>query len=116
MQRLDVVRGETPDLSELDEVLRPGDLFFMLGYYRRPAAAYELARRRGCRIVEVITGTDEADPSGPTPDFAIRPGWPYRDALVQVPGYDIPILPASGIMQTAIYWAVVAEIAVRVGR
>jgi hypothetical protein len=31
-----------------------------------------------------------------------------------VPGYDIFVLPASGIMQTAIYWAIVAEIATRV--
>ena len=114
MHRLAIVHGETPDLAELEEVLQPGDLFLFLGYYRRPVAAYEVARRRQCRIVEVITGTDDADPAGALPDYIIRPGWRYTDALVAVPGYDICVLPASGIMQTAIYWAIVAEIATRV--
>ena len=111
MHRLAIVHGETPDLAELEEVLQPGDLFLFLGYYRRPVAAYEVARRRQCRIVEVITGTDDADPAGALPDYVIRPGWRYTDALVAVPGYDICVLPASGIMQPAIYWAIVAEIA-----
>lgn len=111
MTPLDVHTGETPDLKELDQKLRPGDLFFFLGYYRRPAKAYETARRRGCQIVEIITGTNEAISSDMLPDYIIRPGWPYTDALVPVPGYDIRILPASGIMQTAIFWAVAGEMA-----
>lgn len=109
MTPLDVHTGETPDLKELDQKLSPGDLFFFLGYYRRPVKAYETARRRGCQIVEIITGTDEAISSDVLPDYTIRPGWPYTDALVPVPGYDIRILPASGIMQTAIFWAVAGE-------
>lgn len=113
MRRLSILHGETPDLAELEKLLQPGDLFFFLGYYRRPVSAYELARRRGCPIVEVIAGTDKAESAGPLPDYVIQPGWPYRDALVAVPGYDISILPASGIMQTAVYWGVVAEIAAR---
>jgi len=121
MRRLDIIHGETPDLTELHEILRPGDLFFFLGYYRRPVPAYELAHRRGCRIVEVITGTDEALTdesalSGPVPDYVIEPGWPYTDALVPLSGYDIRILPASGIVQTAIYWTVIAEITQHLNR
>ena len=61
----------------------------------------------------IITGTDEPVPAGPLPDYIIRPGWPYTDSLVPVPGYDIRILPASGILQTAIYWAVVGEMGKR---
>ena len=98
--------AETPDLSALEKKLRPGDLFFFLGYYRRPVEAYEIVRRRKGQIVEIITGTDEPDPGSPLPDYIIRPGWPYGDSLVPVPGYDIRILPASGILQTAMYWAV----------
>ena len=101
--------AETPDLSALEKKLRPGDLFFFLGYYRRPVEAYEIVRRRKGQIVEIITGADEPDPDDPLPDYIIRPGWPYGDSLVPVPGYDIRILPASGILQTAIYWAVVGE-------
>lgn len=107
---LETFTGETPDLDELGRKLCPGDTFFFLGYYRRPADAYTLARSRGCTIVEVVTGTDQAL-SGPEPDVAIRPGWPYTDALVDVPGYDIRILPASGIVQTAVFWSVVGRMA-----
>ena len=109
MKLLEVRTGETPDVAELEQKLRPGDLFFFLGYYRRPVKAYDVARRVGCSIVEIITGTDEADPGGPLPDYAIRPGWHYTDSLVDVPEYDVRILPASGIMQAAIYWAIVGE-------
>jgi len=121
MRRLDITHGETPDLAELQDVLQSGDLFFFLGYYRRPVPAYELARRRGCRIVEVITGTDEAATdesalSWPVPDYVIEPGWPYTDALVTLPGYDIRILPASGIVQTAIYWTILAGITQHLNR
>lgn len=36
-------------------------------------------------------------------------GWPLTDACVRVPGYDVPILPASGVFQAAIYWALADE-------
>ena len=109
MHRLSQVHGETPSIEELERELRPGDLFFFLGYYNRPREAYALAHERGAIIAEIITGppTD----AGPAPDLIIRPGWPYGDALVTVPQYDIEILPASGIVQTAIYWAVVGTLA-----
>lgn len=110
MQRLEVMSGETPPAAELEARMRPGDLFFFLGYYRRPAKAYEAVRRAGGLIVEVIAGTD-AEPDGPTPDYVIRSRWPYRDSLTPVPGYDVKILPSSGIVQAAIYWAVVGTVA-----
>ena len=109
MHRLSQVHGETPSIEELELKLRAGDLFFFLGYYNRPREAYALARMRGVTIAEVITGP--ATDAGPAPDLVIRPGWPYGDALVAVPQYDVPILPASGIVQTAIYWAVVGALA-----
>jgi len=109
MKPLEVFTGETPDEEELEQKLKNGDLFFFLGYYRRPAKAYEIAQRHKCQIVEIITGTDASVLEGPEPDFVIHPGWHYTDSLVDVPGYDVRILPASGIMQAAIYWAVVGE-------
>ena len=109
MHKLSQVHGETPSTEELERELQQGDLFFFLGYYNRPREAYALAHERGAIIAEIITGppTD----AGPAPDLIIRPGWPYGDALVTVPQYDIEILPASGIVQTAIYWAVVGTLA-----
>ncbi len=109
MRPLERLSGETPSAAELEKRLGPGDLFFFLGYYRRPKAAYETARRAGAIIVEVIAGTDDSSTDGPPPDYFIRPRWPYGDALVPVPTYDVKILPSSGIVQSAIYWAVVGS-------
>ena len=108
MRSLARLQGESPQVAELEEKLRPGDLFFFLGYYRRPVDAYAAARRAGARIVEVITGDGTDDP--PAPDHVIRPKWPFGDAVTPVPGYDVEILPSSGIVQAAVYWAVVASI------
>ena len=110
MRPLARLRGESPRVAELEEKLRPGDLFFFLGYYRRPVDAYAAARRAGARIVEVITGDGPDDPPPPAPDFVIRPKWPFGDAVTPVPGYDVEILPSSGIVQAAVYWMVVASI------
>ena len=111
MQHIKRCTGAAPSTSELEENLKPGDLFMMFGYYRRPQEAYTVAHRRGVRIVEIITGTDEPETGGPLPDHVIRPWWPYGDSLVAIPGYDTKILPSSGILQTAIYWAVVGSTA-----
>lgn len=108
MRRLARLDGESPSVAELERELESGDLFFFLGYYRRPTQAYQVAHRAGARIVEVITG-DGLDGS-PQPDYVIRPKWSFGDAVTRVPGYDVEILPSSGIVQAAIYWAVVAAI------
>ena len=108
MRRLGALDGESPSVVELERELQLGDLFFFLGYYRRPTQAYQVARRAGAQIVEVITG-DGLD-GQPQPDYVIRPKWPFGDAVTRVPGYDVEILPSSGIVQAAIYWAVVAAI------
>ena len=112
MHKLSQVHGETPAIAELEAELAAGDLLFFLGYYNRPSEAYALARQRAVRIVEAITGPPKG--GGPVPDFIIRPWWPYGDALVAVPNYDIDILPASGIAQAAIYWAVVGAMSVKI--
>ena len=106
MRRLARLDGESPSVAELKRELQRGDLFFFLGYYRRPTQAYQVARRVGARIVEVITGDGLDGP--PQPDYVIRPKWPFGDSVTRVPGYDVEILPSSGIVQAAIYWAVVA--------
>jgi len=107
MRQLDGVEGgEKPVVKELQQKMRAGDLFFFLGYYRRPTASYEAARQVGVRIVEVIAGADTPPGDAVRPDYVIHPGWPYHDALVAVPHYDVKILPGSGVVQASIFWAV----------
>ena len=33
------------------------------------------------------------------------------DAVVEVPGYDVRVIPTSGVLQTAIYWAIAGGMA-----
>jgi hypothetical protein len=47
----------------------------------------------------------------PTPDWVpdathiyIDPCWEVQDATVEVPGYDVKALPASGVLESAIFW------------
>ena len=76
LHRIKAVSGETPSLDALEQNLKPGDLFFHLGYYRRPHKAYETVRRLGGRIVEVITGTDAPETGDPQPDLVTIPAGP----------------------------------------
>jgi hypothetical protein len=39
----------------------------------------------------------------------INPHWPLADGCVHVPGYDVAILPASGVIDAAIYWSILAQ-------
>ncbi len=104
--------GEVPPQDWLTKVLKQGDLFFFLGYYRRPIEGYEAARRAGAQIVEVISGMGKPETAQPTPDYVINPRWPFGDALVPVTNYDVRILPSSGVVQASIYWAVIGSMSV----
>jgi len=63
--------------------------------------ATALLTKRGYGVAVVKNGR-EALPH-------INPHWPIADACIPVPGYDVPILPASGVINAAIYWAIRAE-------
>ncbi|MCC6424189.1 MAG: hypothetical protein IT447_11975 [Phycisphaerales bacterium] len=39
----------------------------------------------------------------------IDPAWDLPDAAVRIEGYDIPVFPPSGVLDSAIYWAIVAQ-------
>ena len=103
------ISGEVPQVEELLAALEPGDLFFFLGYYRRPVEVYEAARSAGAKIVEVISGMGKPETAPPQPDYIIQPKWPFGDALLTVPNYDVKIMPGSGAVQASIWWAVVGS-------
>lgn len=39
----------------------------------------------------------------------INPYWPIHDAIVELRNYDVPVLPASGVLNAAIYWQLVEQ-------
>ncbi len=112
IRQFERISGEVPPVQELSAKLKPGDLFFFLGYYRRPVEVYEAARSAGAQILEVISGMGKPATELPEPDYIIQPKWPFGDALVPVPNYDVKILPSSGVVQASIWWALAGSMVI----
>jgi uncharacterized phosphosugar-binding protein len=88
-----------------------GDVYFWVGYYDRPDPQLEIVEKAGCKAVW-ITGARSVNPIPLAADrIVIDPYWGFGDASVAIPGYDIRILPPSGVVQTACLWMVVGEMA-----
>jgi hypothetical protein len=68
----------------------------------------EQAKTMGVKLV--YCDVQPAQPPEPASHIAyIDPGWRLTDGCVTVPGYDIPILPASGVVQAAVFWTIASE-------
>ncbi len=79
-----------------------------LGYQFAPAPL--LSQLEGTATKVVYCTVRPVQPPEPATNICyLDPGWPVTDACVTVPGYAIAILPASGVVQAAIYWTLVAE-------
>jgi hypothetical protein len=94
--------------KELLDVDHPPQLVLYLGYQFAPQKLLDQARAHGVKLV--YWDVQPAQPPEPASNIIyIDPAWPLADACVLVPGYDIPILPASGVIQAAIYWTIASE-------
>ena len=94
-----------------DPSLAAEDVFLWVGYYDRPDPQLEIVQKAGCKAIW-ITGARSVNPVSLAPDrVVIDPYWGFGDASVAIPGYDIRVLPPSGVVQTACLWMVVGEMA-----
>lgn len=86
----------------------PPEFVLYLGYQFAPHKLLEEAKRTTVNLV--YSAVEPGLPAEPSDNIIyVAPGWPLTDACVNVPGYDIPILPASGVIQAAIYWTIAAK-------
>jgi hypothetical protein len=78
-----------------------------LSYQRAPQELIDAARRGQIRLFycSVLRGEGGIAENS----LYANPHWPIEDGCVAVPGYDVPILPASAVIQSAMYWSIVAE-------
>lgn len=88
----------------MPEGLSKGDVVLFLQYQVFPYSFTSALQAQG--INSIITSAQK-----PLNHWAadedivyINPFWEVQDAVVNVPGYDIDILPISGIMQSVVYW------------
>ena len=88
-----------------DDTYTIGDLVVHIGYQHPPNGLYERARPSGANIVYVDL-LEHRDWKSDPDVIWIDPMWPWDDAVVTLQGYDIPMLPPSGIVNSAIAWEI----------
>ena len=94
--------------NELLDAGRPPRFVLYLGYQFAPRKLVEQAKALGVKLV--YSAVQPAQPPEPARNVLyIDPAWPLADGCVTVPGYDVPILPASGVVQAAIYWTMASS-------
>jgi uncharacterized phosphosugar-binding protein len=90
------------------------DTFAYMGYYSYPDRLVEDTRRAGMHSVWLQGGCETGHFAPRPQEIVVDCGWERGDACVVVPGYDIPVIPPSGVVQTAALWMLVAEAASQV--
>lgn len=80
-----------------------------LGYRDVPPAMVAKARLGKANFV-YITVIPADLPAGSNNILYINSLWPTEDGCVPVSGYDVPILPASGVMNSAVYWTIIEKL------
>lgn len=94
--------------KDLLDTNHPPSFVLYLGYQFAPLKLVDQAKAMGVKLV--YCDVQPAQPAEPASNILyIDPAWPLTDGCVSVPGYDIPILPASGVVQAAIYWTIASE-------
>lgn len=99
-----------------DIAVRAGDLVFCMAFNRTYAHPewgdfVKNVRQRGGRLIWSLTDQDPDEISAlPKQELVIRQHWHYSDAVVDIPGYEVRMLPTSGVVSEAIYWMVNAEL------
>ncbi len=100
-----VAAWEDKDLLEPDH---PPGFVLYLGYQFAPRKLLDQAKATGFKLV--YSDVEPSQPAEPASNILyIDPGWPLADGCVTLPGYDVPILPASGVVQAAIFWSIASE-------
>jgi len=92
-----------PHHAKPDDTYAAGDLIVSIGYQHPPDVLLRRARPAGARVVYATVRSDRDYMRDPGVIW-IDPMWDWPDGCVELEGYDIPILPASGILNGAIAW------------
>jgi hypothetical protein len=97
--------------TRLGDFVKPGDVILYVGYYEPYGPWVERAHELGAKIVTVVSGTPERAAESMGADLNLCGCWPFGDAVLDLPGYDTKVLPPSGVIQSAVYWLLVAATA-----
>ncbi|MCC6682913.1 MAG: hypothetical protein IT445_18600 [Phycisphaeraceae bacterium] len=92
-----------------DKELTPGRFSAAIALEYQATPWETLIALRDLRIPVIWTCSQPAaaDLTAQPDHVYLNPHWPLADAVVDLAGYDVPLLPASGIMDAAVYWQLV---------
>lgn len=84
--------------------LQAGDFFIFNGYYTFPEEELAAARAAIERSAWIMGGK-EIETIYPHPgEIHVNAYWQYGDASIRLPGYDVRVVPPSGVITTAMLW------------
>ena len=102
--------------EQLQGILEKDDIWLHVGYSYYPVRELNYARKVGAKTICVFTpGPTDIGEGYPVAedmsliDVYIDPYWKHGDAVVEVPGYDIRIIPPSGVVMITCYWMIIGE-------
>jgi uncharacterized phosphosugar-binding protein len=100
----------------LQGTMEKGDVYLHVGYSYTPVDELTVARESGAKTIAVFTPgptkVGEGTPVAPDPgmiDVYIDPYWKHGDSVVEVPGYDVKVMPVSGVVMVTSYWMILGE-------
>lgn len=95
-------------LMPLSRTASPAARFVaIIGSERAPQMQIESARQKRHQLF--YSTVERGDDDLAANIVYLDPRWPSGEACLRVRGYDVPVLPASSILQAAIYWSLIAE-------
>ena len=110
------VRVNEAAVGPVEGILEKGDVWLHAGYSYYPENELTSLRKIGAQSICVFTpGPPYIGEGNPVAidrdlmDIYIDPYWKHGDAVVEVPGYDIKIMPPSGVVMVACYWMLIGE-------
>lgn len=100
--------------------LQSADVWVHVGYSFYPLEEINYVRSTGAKLMGVLSPGPTAMREG-TPvdidtslfDVYIDPYWRFGDGAIEIPGYDVAIIPVSGVVMISTFWMILSETAAR---
>ena len=96
-------RDAEKDAAAFSASLIRGDLVVFFGYVSIPRDMLGAVHRARAKAVWIVSPLPQDGDLAETGDVILDQGWTDGDAAVRVPGYDIRILPPSGVVELVIF-------------
>ena len=92
-----------PERDEVAE-LNNGDFYIYNGYYFFPEEELQAARATVSRSAWVLGGREIETIYPHGGEIHVNAYWQYGDTSLHLPGYDVRVVPPSGVIATAMLW------------